>query len=178
MHSSGAVPHGFRFSIERDGFAAYKLHSAQVIPVGKEQAFRFFEDPRNLSQIIPDWVNFHVNIDGSDAVVRKDSEFNYTLTWLGIPLRWRSRIIEYSPPERFTDIQLRGPYASWVHTHIIEETHEGSLMRDEISYSIPLIAVPVHGLIIKKQLEEIFHYRAEKIAEWARRRNDGPSHEE
>lgn len=178
MHSSGRVPPGFRFSIERVGFASYKLHSAQVIPIAREGAFQFFEDPLNLSHIIPDWVNFSVIDKGSDRVVRKGSEFNYTLSWLGIPLRWRSRITEYEPPEHFTDIQLKGPYASWVHAHTMEDAPGGTLMRDEIAYTIPCIAVPVHGLIIKRQLSEIFRYRAERIADWARSRKAGAICEE
>jgi len=177
MNSSNAAPPGFTIRIEREGFTRFSLNTSQLIPVAKDTAFHFFEDPRNLSDIIPDWVNFRVIDKGSDRVVRKNSEFNYTLTWLGIPLRWRSRITDYAPPDRFTDVQLKGPYRSWIHTHIIENGPRGTLMRDEISYAIPLIAVPVHALIIKKQLEAIFRHRAEKIADWARMKAAAHSHE-
>jgi ligand-binding SRPBCC domain-containing protein len=166
MRSSGIVLPGFRFGIDQKGIGRFHLSASQLVPVGKEQAFRFFEDPRNLSRIIPDWVNFHVRNEGSATAVKKNAEFNYSLTWLGIPLRWRSRITVYDPPERFTDIQVKGPYSSWEHTHLLEETPGGTLMKDEVFYKIPVIAVPVHGFIIKKQLEEIFRYRAEKIEEW------------
>jgi ligand-binding SRPBCC domain-containing protein len=166
MHASGSEIPGFRFSIERKGIGRFKLSASQVVPVGRVEAFRFFEDPRNLSHIIPEWVNFRFENDGRAAVVRKNAEFDYSLTWLGIPLHWRSRITVYDPPERFTDIQVKGPYSSWEHTHLLEETPGGTLMEDKVFYKIPLIAVPVHGFIITRQLEEIFRYRAGKIAEW------------
>lgn len=167
MHASGIIPPGFRFSIERKGIGRFELRASQVVPVGRVEAFRFFEDPRNLPHIIPEWINFSFENDGRAVVVRKNAEFNYSLTWLGVPLHWRSRITVYDPPERFTDIQLKGPYSLWEHTHRVEETPGGTLMKDEVVYKIPLVAVPVHGFIIKKQLEEIFRYRAGKIAEWA-----------
>ena len=82
---------------------------------------------------------------------------------------WRSRIIDYKPPERFTDIQLKGPYKSWTHLHVLEKVPEGTLMKDEVTYTLYLPALIVHHLLIRKKLKDIFSYRAVKIAEWAKK---------
>ena len=84
---------------------------------------------------------------------------------------WRSRIIEYRPPERFTDIQLKGPYRSWVHLHVLEKVPEGTLMRDEVTYKLHLPAIFLHPFLIRNKLIDIFTYRSVKIAGWAKDMN-------
>jgi ligand-binding SRPBCC domain-containing protein len=99
----------------------YRLVSSQVLPVKKERAFAFFEDPGNLCDITPASLDFCILNNDSDSGVYENSEFAYTIKFLGIKMLWRSKIIDYKPPDRFTDIQLKGPYKSWVHVHVLEE---------------------------------------------------------
>lgn len=160
-------PETFTFVIQRIGFLTYILTASHIIPVKREKAFEYFKDPQNLCDITPVWLDFCMIQDNSIGEIRLNSEFEYSIKWMGIKMQWKSRIVHFHPPERFTDIQTRGPYRSWVHHHILEEVPEGTRMKDEITYTIPPLAFPVHNVIIKKQLEDIFHYRAEKIAEWA-----------
>ena len=39
------------------------------------------------------------------------------------------------------DIQVMGPYNSWVHRHLLETVPEGTLMRDNVTYTLPLPAL-------------------------------------
>jgi ligand-binding SRPBCC domain-containing protein len=145
----------------------YRLVSSQVLPVKKERAFAFFEDPGNLCDITPASLDFCILNNDSDSGVYENSEFAYTIKFLGIKMLWRSKIIDYKPPDRFTDIQLKGPYKSWVHVHVLEEVPEGTLMRDEVTYTLYLPASFLHPFVIREKLMSIFRYRAVKIAEWA-----------
>jgi hypothetical protein len=97
------------------------------------------------------------------------AEFDYTIRWFGIPMPWKSRIIGYQPPGRFTDIQLAGPYRSWSHLHTFEEVSGRTLMLDTVTYQLPLgpLGNLVHALTVRRQLEDIFRYRAARIEEWA-----------
>jgi ligand-binding SRPBCC domain-containing protein len=106
----------------------------------------------------------------SKTEVFESAEFDYTIRWFGIPLPWRSRITGYMPPEQFTDVQLVGPYRSWSHLHTFEDTECGTLMRDVVTYQLPLgpLGGIVHALAVRRQLEDIFRYRALRIDEWAR----------
>lgn len=46
--------------------------------------------------------------------------------WLGpLPVRWRARI-EAAGPAGFTDRQLAGPFAEWVHRHAFDPTGPAS----------------------------------------------------
>jgi len=146
-----------------------QLKTSQVLSVPQEKAFKFFEDPKNLFEITPDWLDFKM-VSPERKEVFEGVEFDYTIKWLGIKLRWRSRIIDYKPPERFTDIQIIGPYQYWRHLHIFEKVSEGTLLKDEVTYKVPfgLIGKLLHTLIIKRQLKDIFSYRAIRLSEWAR----------
>ena len=106
---------------------------------------------------------------GKNQEVFEGAEFAYHIRWFRTKMQWRSRIVKYLPPEEFTDIQVKGPYNIWEHRHRFSETKEGTLMTDEIFYRVPFsyIGEFVHALIIKKQLMDIFCYRALKIAEWS-----------
>jgi ligand-binding SRPBCC domain-containing protein len=139
-----------------------------VLPVARERAFAFFEDPRNLLGITPGWLQFRMARTG--AGVREGAVFDYTIKWCGLGLSWRSRIEDYRPPERFTDVQAAGPYRRWEHLHLFEEAPEGTSMRDEVLYRLPFGSAGelLHAFVVRRQLEEIFSYRAVRIEEWAR----------
>jgi hypothetical protein len=85
-------------------------------------------------------------------------------------LRWVTRITRWSPPEEFEDVQESGPYASWTHTHRFTP-HEGGEggravdMHDHVAYALPFgfLGRVVHRLLVRRQLEAIFDYRAQSI---------------
>lgn len=145
----------------------YRLIASQTLPIRQEQAFEFFENPSNLRDITPPCLNFIMLKENDHVEVKENTEIDYTITWLGIRMLWRSKIINYYPPRSFTDIQVKGPYRSWVHVHTLKGVPEGTVMEDSVTYKLPFLALLVHGPIIKKNLEDIFCYRAVKIAEWA-----------
>lgn len=100
------------------------------------------------------------------AKVYEGAKFEYSIRVFGIRMRWMSRILDYNLPERFTDIQLIGPYRRWEHQYIFENNGKKTLIRDIVTYSPPVYAIPFHS-IIKRQLTDIFSYRSVRIKEWA-----------
>ena len=147
------------------GLLTHQLVASLFLAVDRRKAFSFFEDPRNLFEITPEWLDFRM-LDPEQSEVREGAEFDYTIKWLGLTVRWKSRIINYHPPDFFTDIQLTGPYRSWEHLHVFEETEGGTIMKDTVTYKLPLAALIIHRPVIKKQLRDIFLYRASRIDEW------------
>ncbi len=160
------LPPTFTIEFKRIDFMSYKLLTSQIIPLQPEKVFTFFENPKNLFQITPDWLDFKM-IDIEKSEVFEGAEFDYTIKWLWMKIIWRSRIVDYKPPLRFTDIQVLGPYQYWHHLHTFEKIPEGTFMKDVVTYRIPILSIPLHAFIIKRQLQNIFCYRAVRIAEWA-----------
>jgi len=101
--------------------------------------------------------------------VFEGAEYDYhiQIQWFGIRLKWRSKVPTYNPPSEFTDIQITGPYTRWEHAHRFKGKGGKTLMSDAVVYRLPFsfLGRIVHGLLVKKQLEDIFCYRALKIME-------------
>ncbi len=93
--------------------------------------------------------------------MRQGALIDYTIRWLGFPIRWKTEICEYEPPYRFVDQQIRGPYTLWHHTHAFSEINGMTEMTDYVRYQMPLgpIGRIAHSAFIRKQLQEIFEYR-------------------
>lgn len=165
----GGFPAAFTIRFSRVDRLTYQLITTQGLLLPREKAFSFFEDPRNLFEITPGWLHF-VMQNGEKSEAREGAEFDYTIRWYGLTIGWKSRIIDYRPPERFTDIQVIGPYHFWRHLHTFEDVPEGTLMIDTVTYRLPcgFLGKALHRISVKKQLEDIFRYRARRIDEWAR----------
>jgi ligand-binding SRPBCC domain-containing protein len=172
MIKKALLPESFNLVFESIQADTYKLRASQNIQLPRKQVFTFFQDPRNLPEITPDWLHFRMLDYDAGAEVFEGAEYDYTIKWLPWLWRtgWRSRIIHYTPPETFTDIQLKGPYRSWEHLHLFKEIPEGTRIDDIVTYRLPLgfIGEIVHLAMIRDQLEDIFSYRAIRINEWAK----------
>ena len=129
-----------------------------------ERVFAFFEDPRNLAEITPPWLNFRI-LNPDSVQMRKGAEIDYQIRWLGIAMNWKTLITEYDPPLRFVDEQARGPYSYWHHEHTFEETPDGVLIHDCVDYKLPLgmLGDIAHAVMVRRQLEGIFDYRESAI---------------
>ena len=87
---------------------------------------------------------------------------DYRLRLRGLPLKWRSKITDWDPPACFSDIQVRGPYLEWVHTHQFEEQDHGTLVRDHVRYRLwgpAPIARLVNRWLVAPDTKRIFEYR-------------------
>lgn len=144
---------------------SYVLECEMKVSRGLRETFEVFENPHNLARITPPWLNFRV-LDGR-LEMRRGLEINYTIRWLGLPIRWRTLITAYDPPAMFIDLQARGPYRLWHHRHMFLETPDGgTLVRDEVTYVLPLgvLGRLAHALVVKRQLLGIFRYRQAALA--------------
>ena len=144
--------------------ATHRLTASQLIPRPLAEVFAFFERPENLRRLTPPSLGFEFLTH--DHEMRSGLEIEYRLRpLLGIPVTWRTRIDAYDPPNGFRDIQLRGPYARWEHSHTFESAPGGTLMTDVVDYAVPLgpLGEVVHSLVIRSEIERIFRFRAQAI---------------
>ncbi len=139
---------------------AYQLRSRLLAPLPITQTFRVFQDPRNLGRITPPSLGFQI-ASNTDIEMRTGAEIDYTIRWLGLPLRWKTLISAYDPPHSFTDEQLRGPYTLWRHVHSFEETAGGTVVSDCVDYRLPFgpLGAVAHRMVVARQLRAIFTFR-------------------
>lgn len=143
----------------------HTLTRSQHLNAAPSEAFAFFGDAFNLEAITPPWLGFRV-ITPRPIEMRTGALIEYRLRLHGIPIRWRTRIATWEPVVRFEDVQLRGPYRVWHHTHTFEPDGDGTLMRDVVRYALPLgpLGELAHALLVRRDLERIFDYRRDTVA--------------
>lgn len=143
----------------------YTLKREQLVPANIERVFAFFADAGNLDAITPPWLAFRV-ITPLPLEMRSGALLDYRIRWKGVPIRWRTRIEEWTPMQRFIDTQIRGPYALWHHTHTFEPRSGGTLMTDIVRYGLRFgpLGTLAHRWIVRRDVEAIFDYRFQRIA--------------
>jgi ligand-binding SRPBCC domain-containing protein len=131
------------------------------LPRPREEIFPFFSEARNLERLTPPWLKFEV-LTPAPIPMQSGTLIDYRIRIHGIPVRWRTEIIEWDPPYRFVDVQLGGPYTLWHHTHTFIERDDGTLCRDQVRYR-PRGGALVNRLFVRRDIEKIFHYRQQQL---------------
>ena len=144
-----AKPHGLKTSI--------------ALPLGIDETFSFFADASNLEIITPPELCFHM-ITPQPFKITEGTEIDYHLRLHGLPIAWRARITNWSPPHRFVDEQIQGPYKLWIHIHRFYEHDGNTKVVDEVWYQLPLW--PLGEIVypfVAVQLRRIFAFRKKAI---------------
>jgi ligand-binding SRPBCC domain-containing protein len=144
----------------------YTLKRKQSFALSLQDVFEFFGKPENLEEITPRSVGFHI-LTPRPIKIKVGTVLDYTIRLFGISVRWTTLISEYDPPNRFSDVAIRGPYSFWFHTHTFKTDNGKTIMKDEVSYALPFgfIGRLAHFLWVKRQLNYIFDYRAQVISD-------------
>ena len=155
----------------------HTLHREQWIAHPLSLVFGFFSEPANLERLTPPWLRFQILTP--DVAMREGAQIEYSLRVRGFLVRWRSEIAQWSPPHQFIDVQLKGPYKLWHHTHRFAEARGGTRIEDTVLYALPfgILGRIAHRVQVSKDIEAIFRYRTERveeeIAKWSASRERG-----
>lgn len=142
----------------------YVLEHRSRLHVRQEEAFAFFCRAENLGLITPSFMRFEL-LGEPPRAIREGTEINYRIALGPVPLRWRTVIRSWQPPDSFVDTQRNGPYALWWHEHHLQADGETTLMLDRVYYRPPLgwLGRIAHFMLVGRLLRAIFGYRAEAI---------------
>lgn len=127
--------------------------------------FDFFGAPENLGHITPPSMRFRIT-SGPNRRLREGDRIEYSLRVFGvIPIRWRTHITVWREGEVFADLQERGPYKYWLHTHRFSEVAGGVEMHDDVNYELPFgrLGELVAGWLVRRELTRIFDFRGEVV---------------
>jgi len=138
-----------------------------LIRASQERVFAFHEQLEALVLLLPPWENARViqsamiSEVGARAIVE-------TRILGPITVQWIAEHIVYDPPHMFEDVQIKGPFRSWRHRHIVEPHKDGATLRDEIDYdpSLGFVGRALAPLLIESRLRKLFDYRHQVTREW------------
>lgn len=147
--------------------AEYIFTTKQTLDLPREDVFEFFSNAENLEQITPPELGFNI-ITPLPIDIKKGALIDYRLSLHGFPIKWRTEITHWDPPFEFIDMQLRGPYKQWIHTHRFTEPAPGTtLMEDEVRYRLPFEPIGDIGkFLVGGKIEKIFDFRRKAVEEY------------
>jgi len=139
--------------------AEHRFTAASLFPCSARELHAWHSRPGALERLIPPWEPTRVvsragGIDPGDRVVMAMQAGPF-------PYRWQARHVDNIPGTMFRDIQERGPFARWTHTHRFTDTPDGALLEDQIDYALPGQAL-LPGCateLVDRTLDRIFRYR-------------------
>jgi len=143
----------------------HHFHSEQWLARPVEEVFAFFSDAANLETITPRQLQFRI-LTAGPIRLEAGARIDYQLKLYGIPVKWATLIERWEPPHEFVDVQLRGPYRMWRHTHRFASEGPGTRIVDDVDYELPLrpLGRIAQALWVRSEVARIFNYRREVIA--------------
>jgi hypothetical protein len=145
----------------------YHIKRSIVVKQPLEKVFDFFNRPENLEKITPPLLGFKI-LTPNPIDMYNGQVIDYEVSIFGLPTRWTTVIRQYNPPHSFVDVQVKGPYSFWHHTHTFEKISDTETrVGDHVQYMVgkgPLGPIANH-VLIKHQLKYIFDYRGKVIHE-------------
>ena len=139
----------------------YTLIQRQLVRRPLGEVFAFFSRPENLERLTPKALGFRI-LTPTPIDMKEGAVIEYSIRILAVPVRWTTLITLYEPPNRFIDLQQKGPYAYWHHTHTFTATPDGTLITDEVQYAMPygLLGRIARAFFVERQLGNIFLQRS------------------
>jgi ligand-binding SRPBCC domain-containing protein len=133
-----------------------------------QEVFAFCLDGANFPRIFPEPIWSIGKVDPQDLMIKAGREFQF-LHWMlyCIPSKWRVRIAEVQPNERFIDEMISGPLRRFRHEHVVKPSAEGTLYTDRVEY-IPYGGRFVEIMFLNGYMTHIFtarHRNMRKILE-------------
>lgn len=123
-----------------------------------EQAFEFFSDIGQLNGVTPSW--FHLRpLAATPDRLAVGTEIDYRFRWRLFSVRWRTHITDWEPLSYFAYEQERGPYRYFRHEHRFEPSAGGTLVRDDVLYSV-VGGAAVGRWLVEPDLRRVFGYRS------------------
>jgi len=141
------------------------IHSIQEeleIKASIDEVWDFISSPRNLQKITPEYMGFGIITPNLPDKMYPGMIVAYKVSpVLGIKMTWVTEITHVEERKYFVDEQRTGPYQMWHHEHFIQATEHGVLMKDIVTFKLPLgfLGELAHKLFVRKQLKEIFQFR-------------------
>ncbi len=132
---------------------------ASKIPSSSQDLFQYHSNPGALNRLIPPWEKISIERRSDSLAVGSEVVIKNVL--FGVSVKWRAQHTLLDAPNSFQDIQLSGPFKTWVHDHIFQSNGvNSSELMDRVRYETKFGLIGRIGLpIVQRKLSAMFAYR-------------------
>ena len=125
-----------------------------------ERVFQWHELPDVFEKLTPP--REPVRVIERSGGIRDGGRMVIEIGYPPLSIRWTAEHSAYIKNRQFRDIQVRGPFRQWVHTHLFEaDGPEACYLEDRIEYAMKfgIIGDWLLGWMIERKLDNLFQYR-------------------
>jgi uncharacterized protein len=134
-------------------------------PVPVNDLFRWHCRPGAILRLSPPWDP--LTIVRADPGIHAGANVRMKMKAGPFDFAWHARHTEYLENEIFRDVQIKGPFALWEHTHRFSpDTDHACFLEDVIDYRLPLYPFShwVLDRFVRQKLARIFDWRHRTLA--------------
>lgn len=129
------------------------------IDASPEELYAWHTRPGAFERLVPPWET--IRVVERPARIEDGAILSLELHRGLLRIRWVARLEACEPPRQFRDVQIRGPFASWAHTHsFAAAVGGGAALVDHVEYRPPGGPLGAVGLpYIGRALARMFRFR-------------------
>ncbi len=139
-------------------------HSS-TLPYPVSEVFDWHTRAGALQRLTPPWED--VRLIRATGGIEDGARVELSMKKGPIDLTWEVEHVDYEKDVQFRDVQRKGPFEKWVHTHrFAPDGAGGTHMEDEVEWEPPLGAAGelFAGPIVERDLERSFAFRHRRLA--------------
>ncbi len=136
------------------------LEFSHRVPAPRAAVFAFHAKPANLAQLLEGWSGFELVKHGETTEVGSVTTVKQRFFGM-LPIVSVFEHTEYSPPERFAEQLVRGPFRHFRHVHEFEADGEATIVHDKLDVSLPWFfgGEPITRVFVGRFLTRFFAFR-------------------
>ncbi|NUP88633.1 MAG: TIGR01777 family protein [Candidatus Sumerlaeia bacterium] len=140
------------------------------LPFPAATAFAWHDRPRAFERLAPPWRT--MRMVATHGTIRDGDWTRFRLKAGPLWLEWHAMLHGFVQDRQFTDVQVKGPFARWRHTHrFTPDGPDGFFMEEHIEYEPPGGAVGrlLGARLAEPELRRLFAFRHRRLHEDLRR---------
>lgn len=130
------------------------------IPAPADEVFRWHARPGAFARLAPPWES--VKLVEESGGIRDGGTAILSIPVGPFRQTWVAEHRDYVEGRQFRDIQIKGPFAGWEHTHSVEpDGPDACILTDRIEYELPFgpLGRWLGDSTVRAKLERMFDYR-------------------
>ncbi len=133
--------------------------------VSAEDLYAWHARPGAFQRLAPPWQR--MEIVRHEGTIEDGAVLVFRVRQGPLAMTWEAHHEGHEPGRQFRDVQRRGPFARWAHTHRFEPDDGGARLDDRVEYRLPLhpLSHPVAGWAVRRMLGRMFAFRHRRTQE-------------
>ena len=103
-------------------------------PCSAKELYNWHSRQGALERLLPPWQK--ISVITRQGGIEPGARVELDMRIGPCAIRYRARHTDNIPGVMFNDIQEKGPFSSWRHSHFFSDSDDGTLLRDQVEYAL------------------------------------------